>query len=234
VSRVRNGIGGDFRYYGWDAAAEVNHTTGPQARTGGAGTVAFEPDDHWKFSTGIDTNDNALPWKAYQAGVTGRTASADARYQFDDYRYFDLAYGVSRYSDTNLHQEWNGTWYERLFNTPRHEVSMWVDVNTNSNTVANTAYFNPLRDYTAQWTGMYQWTPWRDVDKSFSQRVYTTVGGYRQVDVGNSLLWEVRLEQQWQFGTKASLAYGIGLSSQRQDRTRDTSKIIYLNLNIPL
>lgn len=234
VSRVRNGVGGDFRYYGWDAAAEVNHSTGPQARTGFAGTLAFEPDDHWKFSTGVDTSDNALPWKAYQAGITGRTASAAARYRFDDYRYFDLGYGVSRYSDDNLHQQWNATWYERLFQSPRHEVSMWVDLNTNGNTVANTEYFNPHRDITAQVTAMYQWTPWREVDKSFSQRVYGTVGAYRQTDIGNSGLWEVRLEQQWQFGTKAALAYGIGMSSQRQDHTREYSKLIYLNLNIPL
>lgn len=81
---------------------------------------------------------------------------------------------------------------------------------------------------------MYQWTPWRDAEKSFAQRVYGTVGGYRQTDIGNSLLWEVRLEQQWQLGTRASLAYGIGVASQRMDHTRETSKLIYLNLNIPL
>jgi poly-beta-1,6 N-acetyl-D-glucosamine export porin PgaA len=234
VSRVRNGVGGDFRYYGWDAAAEVNHSTGPAGYTGVAGTVAFQPNDHWKFSTGIDTNDNSLPWKAYQAGVTGRTATAEARYQFDDYRYFDLSYGISRYSDTNLHQQWNGTWYERLFNTPKYEVAMWIDLDTDGNTLANTAYFNPHRDITGQLTTMFQWTPWRSVDKSFSQRAYVTAGGYRQTHIGNSLLWEVRLEQAWQLGAHASLAYGIGLASQRFDTTRETAKIIYLNLNVPL
>ena len=234
VSRIRNGVGGDFRYYGWDAAAEVDHSTGPTGYTGVAGTVAFQPNDHWKFSTGIDTNDNSLPWKAYQAGITGRTASADARYQFDDYRYFDLGYGVSRYSDTNLHQQWNGTWYERLFNTPKYEISTWVDLDTNGNTLANTAYFNPHRDMTAQITTMFQWTPWRNVDRQFSQRVYATVGGYRQTDIGNSMLWEVRLEQAWQLGTHSSLAYGVGVASQRFDHSRETSKLIYLNLNVPL
>ncbi|TKC83109.1 poly-beta-1,6 N-acetyl-D-glucosamine export porin PgaA [Trinickia terrae] len=234
TSRVRNGIGGDFRYYGFDAAAEVDHSTGPHAYTGVAGTVALQPNDHWKFSAGIDTNDNSLPWKAYQAGVTGRTASAAARWQFDDYRYFDLSYGVSRYSDTNLHQQWNGTWYERLFNTPKYEISMWVDLDTNGNTLANTAYFNPHRDMAAQVTTMFQWTPWRNVDKSFSQRVYATAGGYRQTSLGNSLLWEVRLEQAWQLGTRASLAYGVGVASQRFDTSRETSKLIYLNLDMPL
>jgi len=234
VSRIRNGIGGDFRFNGIDAAAEVNHSTGPQARTGGAGTLSYAPDDRWKFSAGVDSNANTLPWKAYQAGVTGRTATGDVRYSVDDYRYFDLAYGAGRYSDTNLNQQWVATWYERLLNTPRHLVATWVELNTSSNTLANTAYFNPHRDMTAQVTALYQWTPWRDADRSFAQRVYGTVGGYRQTDIGNSLLWEVRLEQQWQLGTQASLAYGIGASSQRMDRTRETSKLIYLNLNIPL
>ncbi|MEA3122915.1 MAG: biofilm synthesis protein PgaA [Paraburkholderia sp.] len=234
VSRFRNGIGGDFRFNGIDAAAEANQSTGPQGRTGGAGSLSYEPDDRWRFSAGVDSNTNTLPWKAYQQGITGRTATGSVRYSVDDYRYFDLAYGVSRYSDTNLNQQWVGTWYERLLNTPRHMIATWAELSTGSNTLANTAYFNPHRDMTAQITTLYQWTPWRDADRSFSQRIYGTVGGYRQTNIDNSLLWEVRLEQQWQLGTHVSLAYGIGVASQRMDRTRDTSKLVYLNLNIPL
>ncbi|MEW9583338.1 poly-beta-1,6 N-acetyl-D-glucosamine export porin PgaA [Paraburkholderia sp. DGU8] len=234
VSRIRNGIGGDFRFHGIDAAAEVNHSTGPQAKTGGAGSLSFEPDDHWKFSAGVDSNVNTLPWKAYQAGVTGRAATGEVRYRVDDYRYFELSYGASRYSDSNLNQAWVATWYERLINTPSHLVATWVELNTSSNTLANTAYFNPHRDLTAQVTAMYQWTSWRNADQSLANRAYATVGGYRQTDIGNSILWEVRLEQQWQFSAHASLAYGIGVSSQSMDRSREISKLIYLNLNIPL
>ncbi|WP_454733043.1 MULTISPECIES: poly-beta-1,6 N-acetyl-D-glucosamine export porin PgaA [Cupriavidus] len=234
VSRVRNGIGGDFRRDGWEAAAEVHQSAGGNGRTGGTGTVAFRPSDHWRFGAGVDSDDNTLPWKAYQAGVTGRSATASARYMQDDARYFNVMYGVGRYSDTNLHQLWEGTWYQRLMNQPRHQVSFWLDVGTSSNTLADTAYFNPRRDYTAQLRSMYQWTPWRYAEKSFSQRVYATVGGYRQNDFGTSMLWEARLEQYWQLGRKASLAYGIGVGSKRYDGTRETTKLIYLNLNVPL
>jgi biofilm PGA synthesis protein PgaA len=234
VSRVRNGIGADFRLNGIDAAAEVDHSTGGNSYTGATGTFGYAPDDHWHFQAGFDTNSNGLPWKAYQAGITGRTLGASARYSVDDRRYFDLAYGVGRYSDTNLNQQWAAIWYERFLNTPNHQVSTWVEFNTSSNTVTNAPYFSPPRDYTAQITAMYQWTPWRNADKSFAQRVYATFGGYRQSNVGDSGLWEVRLEQAWQLGTQASLAYGIGVASQRMDRTRETSKLIYLNLNIPL
>lgn len=138
VSRVRNGVGGDFRFNGIDAAAEVDHSTGPNSYTGAAGSVAYAPDDRWRFSAAADTNSNTLPWKAYQQGITGRTAATGARYSIDDYRYFDLTYGVGRYSDTNLNQQWNATWYERLINTPRHQVSTWVNFNTSSNTLNNT------------------------------------------------------------------------------------------------
>jgi len=234
VSRIRNGIGADFRFHGIDAAAEVDRSTGGQAKTGGAGSVSYAPDDRWRFSAGVDSNVNTLPWKAYQVGVTGRAATGSVRYSIDDYRYFDLSYGASRYSDTNFNQAWVGTWYERLINTPSHLVATWVELNTSSNTLANTAYFAPSRDMTAQLTAMYQWTSWRNADQSLANRVYATVGGYRQTDIGNSMLWEVRLEQQWQFNAHASLAYGLGLSSQRLDHTRETSKLIYLNLNIPL
>ncbi len=234
VSRVRNGIGGDYRRDGWEASAEVHQSAGGNGKTGGTGTLAFRPNDHWRFGASADSDDNALPWKAYQVGVTGRTARASARYSQDDARYFNVMYGVSRYSDTNLHQEWEGTWYQRLMNQPRHQVSIWLDVGSTSNNLNNTAYFNPRRDYTAQLRTMYQWTPWRYAEKSFSQRVYATVGGYKEDGFGDSMLWEVRLEQYWQLGRKASLTYGVGVGSKRYDATRETSKLIYVNLNIPL
>ncbi|KVN50065.1 tetratricopeptide repeat protein [Burkholderia ubonensis] len=234
VSRIRNGIGGDFRMNGIDAMLEVNRSTGPEARTGVAGSLTYRPDDAWIFSTGIDTNTNALPWKAYQVGVNGRAATGAIRYSVDDRRYLELGYGVTRYTDANLNQQWHATWYEQLMNIPRHLIATWVELDTNSNTLANTAYFNPTHDLTTQATAMYQWTPWRDADRWFAQRVYTTLGGYRQTDIGNSLLWEVRLEQQWQFATRASLSYGIGVASQRMDRSRETSKLVYLNFNVPL
>jgi biofilm PGA synthesis protein PgaA len=234
VTRFRNGLGGDFRYDGIDAAAEVDQSTGPEGRTGGAGSLTYEPDDRWRFSAGMDTNSNTLLWQAYEEGITGRTATGEARYSIDDYRYLDLTYGVTRYSDTNLDQQWVGTWYERILETPRQLVATWAQLETSSNTLAGTTYFNPHRDMTGQITALYQWTPWRDAEKSFSQGVYGTVGGYREIDYGNSLLWEVRLEQKWQFSAHASLAYGIGISSQRMDDSREISKIFYLNLNIPL
>jgi biofilm PGA synthesis protein PgaA len=234
ISRVRNGLGGDFRFYGWDASVEVDRSTGSQARTGAAGSVSYEPTDRWTFGAGFDTNDNSLPWKAYQQNVTGRTLNGSVRYQVDDYRYFDLGYGASRYSDTNFHQQWMGTWFERLYSTPVNQVSMTVEADTNSNTLANTAYYAPGRDFTGQVTVKYQWTPWRDADHSFSQNVYATVGDYSERSYGSSFLWEVRLEQQWKLGTRATVSYGIGISSQHYDGAREYSKLAYLNLNIPL
>jgi biofilm PGA synthesis protein PgaA len=234
IGRVRNGLGGDFRYYGWDGSLEVDRSTGSQARTGAAGLVTYEPTDRWTFGAGFDTNDNTLPWKAYQQNVTGRTLDGSVRYQVDDYRYFDLGYGASRYSDSNVHQQWTGSWFERLYSTPAHELSMTVDADTNSNTLADTLYYAPARDFTGQATLKYQWTPWRDGDRSFSQNVYGTVGDYAERGFGSSFLWEVRLEQQWKFGTHATLTYGIGVSSQCYDGAREFSKLAYLNLNIPL
>jgi biofilm PGA synthesis protein PgaA len=234
IWRIRNGLGGDFRHYGVDASVEADQTTGAQSRTGAAGALSYELDDHWTFSGGFDTNDNTLPWKAYQQGVTGRTLDANAQYQVGDYRTLELGYGISRYSDENLHQQWNASWYERLFSTARNEVSMTVDLDTNSDTLANTAYYAPSRDYTGQVTFKYEWTPWRDGDRSFSQNLYGTVGEYRENDFGDSFLWEVRLEHQWKFASYSTLTYGIGLASQCFDGQRELSKLAYLNLKIPI
>jgi biofilm PGA synthesis protein PgaA len=234
IARVRNGVGGDFRYYGLDASLEANRSTGGQARTGAAGSIGYEPNDRWTFNAGFDTNDNTLPWKAYQMGVTGRSLNGSARYQVDDQRYFDLNYGAARYSDTNINQQWAGTWFERLYSTARHQFSMNVELGTSSNTLANTAYYAPSRDFTGQATLKYQWTPWQDGDHAFSQNLYGTVGDYAERGFGSSFLWEIRIEHQWKLGTRATLMYGIGFASQCYDGARELSKLGYLNLKIPL
>lgn len=234
ASRVRLGIGGDYRRDGWEAGGEVHQTTGPFAKTGGAGAVSFRPDDHWRFGATVDSNSNTLPWQAYAAGITGRNATASVRYADDNTRYFNAAYGVSRYSDDNTRQQWEGTWYQRVVNQPRHQFSFWLDVAGSANSSDTAVYFNPRRDYTGQLRTMYQWTPWRYAEKSFSQRVYLTAGAYKQDGFGTSGLWEARLEQYWQLGRKASVTYGIGIGSHRYDASRETTKLIYLNLNVPL
>lgn len=234
VSRIRNGAGAEYRRDAWIAAAEVHQSTGGSGKTGGTGSISLVPDDHLRLTAVVDSDDNSLPWKAYQAGVTGRSATVSARYSVDDSRYFNLRYMASRYSDSNLHQEWQGTAYQRVLNQPRHVVAIWLDMGSNSNTLSDVAYFNPHRESVAQVRAMYEWTPWRYAQKSFSQRVYATAGGYRQDGFGTSMLWELRLEQFWRLGRKASLSYGIGVGSQRYDATRETTKLIYLNLNVPL
>lgn len=233
ISRTRTGIGGDYRRGPFTVLGEVTRSFGGDGRTGGRGTVSYDFNDYWSVSGTVDSNDNSLPWKAYAAHIWGRSASAEVTYRQSDRREVKLSYGVSRYSDANLHQEIAATGTQRVFTAANQFVNVSLNLGTDSNTRRDTPYFNPSRDYAAAATVMHQWTAWKKGDMSLRQRISASGGAYNQRGFGTSALWSARLEHAWTFKRDITLTYGIEVSSHAYDGTRERSETGYLALNLP-
>lgn len=232
-SRIRNGVGVDYRRDRVEASGEVHRSTGMGGRTGVSGNLYFYPADTWRLNLQADTDSNDLPWRAYWNGVHGWSASAGVRWQPNARRYLDATYKRDDYSDGNVRHSGGLTWFETLYESPRHGVSGWASVNTSRNRLTDVPYFSPSHDVTAQITAMYEWRPWRDGQKAFRQRVYGTVGGYRQAGFGTEPLWEVRLEQVWDLPRQTSVTYGIGYGRHSYDGQAENRATAYFSLNIP-
>lgn len=233
-SRVRNGAGVQWFDTGIEVNGEVHQSVGAAGKTGGTLDASWIPSDHWKVSGLVTNDDLEVPYKAYAAGVTGKTATGNVRYTWDETRYASLTYGLSRYTDNNLRQRWDANFYQQVFSSPRHTVGVLFGAGTSSSTMNTVSYFSPSRDYSGQATAIWSWTPWRYADKSFTQRVYLTGGVYNQQSFGTSPMVEARLEHVWQINRKTQVSYGVGLGRHRYDGQPETRKFIYLNLNIPL
>ncbi|GCB05741.1 poly-beta-1,6 N-acetyl-D-glucosamine export porin PgaA [Ralstonia sp. SET104] len=233
-SRVRNGAGVQWFDTGVEVNGEVHQSVGSAGKTGGTLDAAWIPSDHWKVSGMVTNDDLEVPYKAYQVGVTGKTASGNVRYTWDETRYATLTYGVSRYTDNNLRQRVAANFYQQVFTSPRHTVGVLFGADTSRNTKTGLNYFSPARDYSGQATAIWSWTPWRYADKSFTQRLYLTGGMYNQQSFGNSPMYEARLEHVWQINRKTQVSYGIGFGRHSYDGQPENRKFIYLNLNIPL
>ena len=113
---------------------EVTRSLGGDGRTGGRGSIAYALNDYWTVSGGLDSNDNSLPWKAYAAHIWGRSANVSVVYRQNDRREVKLSYGVSRYSDSNFHQEISATATQRVYTTATQQVNVSLDLGTDSNT----------------------------------------------------------------------------------------------------
>ncbi|MGU2414561.1 poly-beta-1,6 N-acetyl-D-glucosamine export porin PgaA [Burkholderia cenocepacia] len=233
VSRSRTGIGGDYRHGPLTVLGEVTRSLGGDGRTGGRGTIAYALNDYWTVSAGLDTNDNSLPWKAYAAHIWGRSANVEVVYRQNDRREVKLSYGVSRYSDSNLHQEIAATATQRVYTSANQLVNVSLNLGTDSNTRHDAPYFSPGRDYAAAATVMHQLTLWKKGDTGLQQRVSVSGGVYNERGFGTSPLWSARLEHAWTFKHDITLSYGVEVSSHAYDGQRERSETGFLSLNLP-
>ncbi|AOI62768.1 hypothetical protein WS51_03845 [Burkholderia territorii] len=233
IKRTRTGVGGDYRHGPLTVQAEVTRSFGSDGRTGGRGSIAYALNDYWTVSAGLDTNDNSLPWKAYAAHIWGRSANVSVVYRQNDRREVKLSYGVSRYSDSNLHQEITATATQRVYTSANQLVNVSLDLGTDSNTRNDAPYFSPGRDYAAAATVMHQLTLWKKGDMSLQQRLSASGGVYNERGFGSSPLWSARLEHAWTFKHDITLSYGIEVSSHAYDGQRERSETGFLSVNLP-
>ncbi|KVV51726.1 hypothetical protein WT27_31160 [Burkholderia territorii] len=233
IKRTRTGIGGDYRHGPLTVQGEVTRSFGSDGRTGGRGSIAYALNDYWTVSAGLDTNDNSLPWKAYAAHIWGRSANVSVVYRQNDRREVKLSYGVSRYSDSNLHQEITATATQRVYTSANQLVNVSLDLGTDSNTRRDAPYFSPGRDYAAAATVMHQLTLWKKGDMSLQQRLSASGGVYNERGFGSSPLWSARLEHAWTFKHDITLSYGIEVSSHAYDGQRERSETGFLSVNLP-
>lgn len=233
ISRTRTGVGGDYRHGPLTVLGEVTRSFGTDGRTGGRGSVSYDFNDYVSVSGGVDSDDNALPWKAYASHVWGRSANAEVKYRQNDRREVRLNYGVSRYSDSNFHQEISATGTQRVYTGANQLVNVSLNLGTDSNTRQDVAYFSPSRDYAVAATVMHQWMIWKKSDMSMRQRISASGGAYNQRGFGTSALWSARLEHAWTFKHDITLTYGIEVSSHAYDGQRERSETGFLALNVP-
>ncbi|WP_246327147.1 poly-beta-1,6 N-acetyl-D-glucosamine export porin PgaA [Burkholderia guangdongensis] len=233
ISRTRTGVGADYRHGPLTLQGEATRSFGPDGRTGGRGSVTYNFDDYWTVTGSLDSDDNTLPWKAYVAHIWGRAANVDLTYRQNDRREFNLSYGVSRYSDTNLHQEISATGTQRVYTSANQQINVSLNVGTDSNTRQDAPYFSPRRDYSAAATVMHQLQLWKKGDMSLKQRIYVSGGAYNERGFGTSALWDARYEHQWTFKHDITLSYGIDVNSHAYDGQRERTETGYLSLNLP-
>ncbi|WP_269502459.1 poly-beta-1,6 N-acetyl-D-glucosamine export porin PgaA [Burkholderia sp. IMCC1007] len=233
IKRTRTGVGGDYRHGPLTVQAEVTRSFGTDGRTGGRGTIAYALNDYWTVSAGVDSNDNSLPWKAYAAHIWGRSANASVVYRQNDRREVKLTYGVSRYSDSNFHQEIAATATQRVYTSARQLVNVSLDLGTDSNTRNDAPYFSPRRDYAAAATVMHQLQLWKKGDMGLQQRISVSGGVYNERGFGSSALWSARLEHAWTFKHDITLSYGIEVNSHAYDGQRERSETGFMSVNLP-
>ncbi|WP_414449690.1 poly-beta-1,6 N-acetyl-D-glucosamine export porin PgaA [Burkholderia sp. 22PA0099] len=233
ISRTRTGIGGDYRNGGLSITGEATRSLGADGRMGANGEVNYAFNDYLSASASVDTDSNALPWKAYLDHLWGKTAQFSFNFTDTDRRSASLTYSAARYSDSNFNQEITLSGTQRVFTAANQFVNLTMNLGTGSNTIANANYYAPGRDYTAELVAMHQWSLWRSGEKGLQQRIYLTAGAYNERGFGTSPELGARIEHVWSFSHNVALTYGLGLLSHAYDGSRELSATAYGSLTVP-
>ncbi len=233
LTRTRTGVGGDYRNGPLTITGEATRSLGGDGRMGGNGEISYAFNDYLSASASVDSDSNALPWKAYLDHLWGKTAQFSLNYTDTDRRSASLSYSASRYSDSNFNQEIALSGTQRVFSAANQFVNLSMNLSTGSNTIRNADYYAPGRDYTAELVAMHQWSLWRSGDKGLQQRIYLTAGAYNERGFGTSPELGARIEHVWSFSHNIALTYGIGFLSHAYDGSRELSETAYGSLTVP-
>ena len=220
TSWIRTGAGAEWRWLDWRLTGEVNGGSGVKA--GATGTVRWQPNDHWTFYGAAESVTNQIPLRAVADGVHASRASLGADWRLHESRKFALAVANSDFSDGNLRNSVNGSWFERWYSSPEwmFETTLGADASRNSlETSVN--YFNPKSDRSLWLTAAVENLTWRNYDRSFRQRLALTGGNYWQENYPSGVIEAIEYGHRWEVDRDLSIRYGIGRTLRPYDGERE-------------
>ncbi len=220
TSWIRTGAGAEWRWLDWRLTGEVNGGSGVKA--GATGTVRWQPNDHWAFYGAAESVTNQTPLRAVADGVYANRASLGADWRLHESRKFALAVANSDFSDGNLRNSVNGSWFERWYSGPKwmFETTLGADASRNSlDTSVN--YFNPKSDRSLWLTAAVENLTWRNYDHSFRQRLALTGGNYWQENYASGAIEAIEYSHRWEVDRDFSIRYGIGRILRPYDGERE-------------
>ena len=228
--RERAGVGLEYRSPLVVAAGELSHGI-DGSRTGASASVAITPNDFWTLRGKLDTSANEIPLQAFLAGVNARRALAEATWRESESRAASLSFDHFGFSDGNRRDVAQARWTERVIAGPVYKLEVTAGLYASRNTLANAAYFNPVRDFSPSLEFANEWLQWRRYTRAFRHRVVVSVGSYKQQGFGSGPVAGARYEQEWNADDRLAVRYGVGRTVHPYDGVQTARNYGYLSLN---
>jgi biofilm PGA synthesis protein PgaA len=234
VRAARSGLGLDWQVPRWRLQAELHQSTTDPRRTGLALAAGWHASDHWRLSAHLDSNAWDIPWRARQAGTTGREVGAGVTYVVNESRRFAVQAQQTHYSDANRRNSAGASWYERWYSGPRLQLQTTLASDTARNALQNVPYFSPSGELGVALDARAQWLTWKRDDRRFVQALEAGTGRYRQDGFGGGATQHVRYAHEWAWGPGNSLRYGLGSSVHPYDGVRERRHEVFVQFSMAL
>ena len=228
--RTRIGLGGEYRADQFNAALLLSQDQLTFSDPGVRVDVSWFPNDIWGISLAADSNSNAIPLEASEAGVEAREVRSAVRYARNESASFEAGLTFLRFSDGNHRTAVNTEWRQRWFSGPEWKLSTRLGAFASANSRLDVVYFNPDQDLSLEVALISEWTPWRRYERAFTHRLELGASHYWQQGFQARLGTAARYEHEWQIDHSRLVQYGIDYTRQAFDGEMDTSWSLFLNL----
>ena len=224
----RVGIGASHTFnHMWEASQEFS-TSITGGEFGSRTELHVSPDDYWYFDFAYDSFLVDVPLHARAFGIDAARFEASASYRESDWREYGIGLNHSRFSDGNKRNEVFARFEQGLWAHESWYMRLFADAYTSTNSLSNTAYFNPSSDWSLSLTHLTRHTFFRRYDRRFSQSLYVTIGSYQQSGFSGKALGAIRYGHIYEFSDTQSLEWAIAIASHPYDGASVSSRSYYL------
>ena len=194
------------------------------------GEVRYQPDDHWTFDFGYESDTLDIPSRSRADGVKADLYTLSANYRLSE--LFDTTVGVSfkDFTDNNEYLSYFWRTDTALTTAAYWKTRLGTEFSYETFSDQGVDYFSPEEVYSFYLVPMAEHTWFRHYDRAWVDRMYLGVGQKWQKDFGRSDVGYVRYEQDHQFSDTKSWLIGTGYSLNEYDGDGVNALNIYTTL----
>jgi biofilm PGA synthesis protein PgaA len=227
----RHAVGAGLEYHSSDWLAtgellEIDHS-GPYPQA----SVEATPSDYWKIGGSYAARTLDIPIAAVVVGVHADRLALSTGYRASESRDFGTQVIREQFSDGNLRVEWAGYWRERWITGPIYKLDSRLDLDTSRNTLGDTNYFNPQRDFSVAVTFQNQWLQFRHGNTSISHEIDVGLGNYTQQRYGTGAVQLLQYLLVYQATDRLTLKAGGGTTIRPFDGQREHLDALVFNVD---
>lgn len=228
----RVGLGAQWVSGPWAVQGELNQSL--HGRHGNATGVALDGSyrltDAWQIHAAADTNVVDVPWRGWDAGVTGKRYEAGVRWAPSESRRVEGSYSQLRLGDGNRGHEWVAGWEERWYSGPVVQFGTRLSVTDGGFGRQDVAYFSPEHYTHVRLGGRLQVLTWKDSDRRMMQTLEVGVGSYRQRGYGSQSTLDVRYQHDWALSPVTGFYYGVSWADRPFDGVKERRRALFAGL----
>jgi biofilm PGA synthesis protein PgaA len=205
----------------------VNYDNGDDF--GSYSLINFHPDDYWSFNFSYDSFTTDIPIRARAFDITAKKFDMRITYRESEWRSYNLSLSHLTFSDGNDRDKALIGYEQGLWVKNDWKMRLFLNLYASQNNRDDAPYFNPKSDWNLSATHVTEHTVWRILNRSFTHRLFISLGNYNQSEFSNNLVASIGYEQEHEFSETQTLLWGTNLARNVYDGESVTGLSFYLN-----